>query len=241
MKSTAAILGFVLFVMITTKFDAKSVRKLPNGGQILSSNGTYIPGEFGIHEWNSQFKLLFLEFKGIIPRIFGPLFVNLKNRSSKCSIGYVEIMLNIMNDTDAALTTNNAINLRLLFKVFASLSQMQLQFIRDKPLHEALVLCVQGNREEEARLSNGCIDWVAVNKFFVKASNALNDCLNWSNIFFHRKDFKNKSQISKKIEFFILFAWSNIDFRIQCSFLNVVPSCDISATIRSVEKNKSTY
>lgn len=87
-------------------------------------------------------------------------------------------MLNIMNDTDSALTTNNAVNLRFLFKVFANLSQMQLQFIRDRRLHEAFVLCVKGNREEEARLANGCIDWCAVNEFFVKASNILNDILN---------------------------------------------------------------
>lgn len=87
-------------------------------------------------------------------------------------------MLTLMTDTDSALTTNNAINLRFLFKVFANLSQMQLQFICDRKLHEAFVLCVKGNREEEARLSNGRINWCAVNEFFVKASNTLNDSLN---------------------------------------------------------------
>lgn len=111
------------------------------------------------------------EFIGIIPQIFGPLFETLKEQSSKCSVRYVEIMLTLMTDTDSALTTNNAINLRFLFKVFANLSQMQLQFIRDKKLHDAFVLCVERNREEEARLSNGRIDWCAVNEFFVKASN----------------------------------------------------------------------
>lgn len=93
-------------------------------------------------------------------------------------MGYVEIMLNLMTDTDSALTTNNAINLRLLFKVFANLSQMQLPFIHNEKLHEAFVLCVEGNKQEEARLSNGRINWCAVNEFFVKASNTLNDSLN---------------------------------------------------------------
>lgn len=51
MKSVAVILCFIGFLVIV---DAKVVDKLPNGGQILSRNGKYIPGknsyQVGLHD-----------------------------------------------------------------------------------------------------------------------------------------------------------------------------------------------
>lgn len=45
MKFGVAILFLVGFVVI---IDAKAVKELPNGGQILSPDGNYILGKFGI-------------------------------------------------------------------------------------------------------------------------------------------------------------------------------------------------
>lgn len=123
---------------------------------------------------NSIFSLKFL---GIILRIFYPIFENLKKQSELCSVGYVEIMLNLVADTDSALATNNAIEMRLLFKVFADLFQKQLPFVRNRKLYDVFVQCVEGNKVGEASLSNGRINWCEVNGFFVKASNTLNDSL----------------------------------------------------------------
>lgn len=206
MKIVAAILIFVGFTVI---IDAKAVCKLPNGGQIISPDGKYIPGKFGLallkfielellssdHTTNGWFArgrfffaihwyrvirlnlIYFFEFVGIIPRIFGPIFENLKKQSGKCSVGYVQIMLNLMIDTDSALATNNGSNLRLLFKTFAGLFEMQLPFIHNKRLHDTFVQCVEGNKQGEARQSNGSINLCEVNQFFTKASNSLNDSL----------------------------------------------------------------
>lgn len=83
-----------------------------------------------------------------------------------------------MFDTDFALRTNNAINLRFLFKAYALLTEKELPFIQDERLREAFEQCVVANRQEQARLSNGRINLCAVNKFFESASNAMNDILN---------------------------------------------------------------
>lgn len=119
----------------------------------------------------------FLKFQGIIPRIFYPIFENLRDRSSKCSVGYVEIMLDLVIDTDSALATNNGPNLRLLFKVFANLFRKQLPCIQNRKLYDTFVQCAEGNEEGEAKLANGRINWPEVNGFFIKASNTLNDSL----------------------------------------------------------------
>lgn len=84
-----------------------------------------------------------------------------------------------MNDTDSALATNNPINLRFLFKTYADLSEKELPYIQDRKLYEAYVQCVTANRQEQARLSNGRINYCAVNVFFVNAANGLNDSLNY--------------------------------------------------------------
>lgn len=83
-----------------------------------------------------------------------------------------------MADTDFALATNNGINLRLLFKVFADLFQKQLPCVQNRRLYRAFVQCAEGNKQEEARLSNGRINWCKVNEFFTKASNDFNNLLN---------------------------------------------------------------
>lgn len=85
-------------------------------------------------------------------------------------------MLNLMSDTDSALTTNNGNNLRLLFKIFADLFEKQLPFIRNKKLHESFVQAIEGNKQEEARTTES-INYREVNEFFTKASNSLNDSL----------------------------------------------------------------
>lgn len=88
-------------------------------------------------------------------------------------------MINLAPDTDSALITNNGRNLRLLYKVNRYLSQMQLPFIHNKRLHEAFVQAIEGNRQQEALLlnNNDRINYREVNKYFIIASNALNDSL----------------------------------------------------------------
>lgn len=88
-------------------------------------------------------------------------------------------MRNLTVETNLSLATNNGNSLRLLFKVFGYLFQEQLPFIHNKRLHDAFAEAVEGNRQEEARLlhNHDRINWCAVNEFFVKASNALNDNL----------------------------------------------------------------
>lgn len=102
-----------------------------------------------------------------------------EQQSNKCCVGYIQIMRNLMNDTDAALATNNPTNLRFLFKTYADLSEKELPCIEDKKLYQAYVACVKANRQEQARLSNGRINYCAVNTFFVNAANGLNDSLNY--------------------------------------------------------------
>lgn len=125
------------------------------------------------------FFIYFLKFSEIIPRIWNPIFDKLIRRSKKCAVGYAQIMRILTSETDLSLKTNNGNSLRILFKVFGNLFQKQLPFISNKRLHKNFVQAVEGNRQEEARLAkhNNRIDWCAVNKFFVKAANGLNDIL----------------------------------------------------------------
>lgn len=127
---------------------------------------------------NRKRNILLLKFVGIIPRIFDPMYDILIKQSVPCGVGYVQMMKDLSIDTDTALVTGNAINLRFLFKVFADLTEKDLPFIRDRRLYAAYVECLKANRQEQARLSNGCIDYCAVNEFFKNAANALNDILN---------------------------------------------------------------
>lgn len=118
-----------------------------------------------------------MKFSGIIQCVWGPLFVKLKQRLDRCAIGYIEIMLNVVYDTDYGLITNNASYLRLVFKVFANLYQMQLPIIHDKRLRKTFVETIGEIKPGEERLSNGSVNYRLLNKFFTKISNDLNDSL----------------------------------------------------------------
>lgn len=89
------------------------------------------------------------------------------------------MMWNLAPETDLASITNNGNSLRLLFKVNRYLSQVQLPFIHNERLHEAFVQAIQANRQQEALLSNNChrINYPEVNKYFILATNGLNDSL----------------------------------------------------------------
>lgn len=90
------------------------------------------------------------------------------------------MMETLAPESDSALITNNGSNLRLLFKVFEYLYQMQLPFIHNKRLHAAFVQAVKGCKQEAERLlnDNDRINLCEVNEYFVKVGNALNDSLN---------------------------------------------------------------
>lgn len=120
-------------------------------------------------------QLIYSVPEGIIPRIFGPIFECLKQNEDRCGFGFIQIMLNLMSDTDLALKMKNPDTMGLLFKTFANLFQMQLPFIRDQKLYDAFVQAVEGNKQQEAALASSGWNTAGINAFFAKASNLLND------------------------------------------------------------------
>lgn len=177
------LIGGILFLIGVIVIIEAKPKKLLNGGSLLAPNGKYIPGKFAFSFLLVQSLTLgiFPHLSGIILRIWDkPLLERLKHRSKKCAIGYVEMMQNLAPETDLALTTNNGNSLRLLFKVYGYLYQMQIPFTHNRRLREAFVQAVEGNKREEARLlnNNNRINYPKVNEFFVIAANSLNDILN---------------------------------------------------------------
>lgn len=90
------------------------------------------------------------------------------------------MMSDLSYETDAALRTNDSSALRLLFKVFVEIYEHLLPCAKDKPTREGLIQAKNGNRAEEIRMINthGYINLTAINEFFVKASNGVNNGVN---------------------------------------------------------------
>lgn len=120
----------------------------------------------------------FYRFTDIIPRIWKPILEKLKNCVDKCALGFIQIMVDLLIDADSALKSNNIGVLRLLFKVYAYLFELQLPNIHDKQIHNDYVQAVAGCEKQIAALSNGCMNLTEINGFFTNASNTLNDSVN---------------------------------------------------------------
>lgn len=171
----------VLFVGCIVMIDAAN--PLPNGGGILSPDGKYISGDFDTFFFKQIVlrKLInFNFFTGIIPQIFGPLFKCLKKNIDKCGRGFVQIMLNLLTDSDNIFKCNDTMSLRLLLKIFGNLYQSQLPHIHDKKIHDVFAETVEKIDEQEAGITSGCMNlnqMNQINALFVKVSNILNDRL----------------------------------------------------------------
>lgn len=120
----------------------------------------------------------FPQFVGLVQRLCGPLFEGLKCHVDKCSWGYIQITLNLLCDVDSAIQYNDTINLRLLFKVYNNCFEQLILFLRNECLYGALRQGIKENYQQQAELSNGCLNLSSLNEFFVNVTNDLNDKLN---------------------------------------------------------------
>lgn len=119
---------------------------------------------------------MLLTFVGIILEIFGPLYDVQEQQSSKCSAGYVQIMRNLLIDTDTALITKDSSYLLLTLKVYRNFFKALLPLIHGK-LYRMYFKSLQLGKPELESLENGYIDWCGINKQFSINANDLNDAL----------------------------------------------------------------
>lgn len=89
-------------------------------------------------------------------------------------------MLNLLCEADSAILCGDIINLRLLFEVYANCCEQLLPFIQDENLYEVFCQTIEANQQQQAELSNGCLNLNSIDGFFVQASNGLNDSFNQS-------------------------------------------------------------
>lgn len=185
MKVVAAIIFFAGFAVLLID-NAAADSALPSNGSILSPCGEFIPGKFELKNFlvssriifdvNHLFSSLFLS--GSIQRLIGPIFEKMKNHVSPCGLGYIRIMLSLLNDIDSSVECDNATSLGLLFKTYINICKELIPFIQDKSLSDALCQAVQNAKQSQAEITNEHIDLNSLNELAVTLSKNLNDSLN---------------------------------------------------------------
>lgn len=117
-------------------------------------------------------------FEGSIPRIWGPMFVDLKVLVPKCAGGYVQILINLLSDDDKSLKRNDLVSFGLLFKIYRDIFEQLLPFVHHKRTYDVIHEIIEENKDYLGQRPDGTIDLNAVNKFFIRWSNDLNDAIN---------------------------------------------------------------
>lgn len=120
---------------------------------------------------------LLLTFLGSIQCAWTPIFKNLENHVNKCALGYVQVMLILLDDIDSALKCNNATSLEIIFTTYQSLIEALTPFIEDKNISDAFCQNLEKSKQSQTELSNGCLNLSTMNEFFIFASNNLNDSM----------------------------------------------------------------
>lgn len=102
----------------------------------------------------------------------------MKTLVPKCGVGYVQLMLTLLADDDSSLERNDLVSFGLLFKIYRNIFEQLLPFIHDKRTYDVIYQIIDQNEKYLAESPDGSIDLKAVNEFFIKWSNDLNDSLN---------------------------------------------------------------